>query len=194
MINAPKNVISFDRIALAAELLREGQPVRLIVRGYSMRPLIPDGTAIELEPVEPDQIQPGDVILTCSQHPVFGLVYMVHRLLFLSKDSPPLITTRGDAVFELDPSLPATVDTVIGRVVKVELNGRTYDYQKSRWRILNRVLGWLSAEQITRLIKQDNAANPATLGKQWQSQRQIVERKLYSAFFNFLRHLALKYC
>lgn len=187
--------MGFDRVAVAAELLRDEQAVRLTVRGYSMRPLIPDGTTLELEPIAPHQLQLGDIILTYSQHPTFGAVYIIHRLLSLRKaaDNQILVTTRGDAVFELDPNLTATPETIFGRVVAVELNAHRYDYKSKRWRILNRVLARLSSEQITRLLAQERDITAPTLTSEWQRQRRIIERKLYSKLFNSLRHFALKY-
>ncbi|MCU1277616.1 MAG: hypothetical protein JWM53_1162, partial [bacterium] len=52
------------RAQLAAEMLRQGHTVELPATGTSMRPLIPPGGVVRVEPASVADVRPGDVVLT----------------------------------------------------------------------------------------------------------------------------------
>jgi hypothetical protein len=54
------------RARLAVEMLREGRTVELPANGTSMRPLIPPGGVVRVEPASADSVRPGDIVLTAA--------------------------------------------------------------------------------------------------------------------------------
>jgi hypothetical protein len=185
--------LGLQQMNLAADLLQEGYKVRLEVRGYSMLPLIPTGTTIEIVPIGLEKLQLGDLLLTCYNHRATALgvadahtpnlIFLIHRLVSIQKKvgENSLITTRGDNNPYFDPILEANTQTVLGKVVAVykNSNNRRYDYTKKRWRGLNRLLGWTAAAQLRRM------PNPNTSPSSFW---RIVERKFFSWFFTLLRY------
>jgi phage repressor protein C with HTH and peptisase S24 domain len=91
---------------LVTETLREGRPVELRLLGRSMLPLIPPGSVLRIEPARADDVRLGEVVLVD-----LGGRHLCHRLVYVAGG---LAVTRGDAVAECDPPLPA--DAIIGRV------------------------------------------------------------------------------
>lgn len=94
------------RADLAAAMLREGRTVELPATGSSMRPLIPPGGTIRVEPARATDVVPGDIVLTTD-----GTRLVCHRLLYRTADR---IVTRGDDSPLCDPPLPSTA--ILGRV------------------------------------------------------------------------------
>ena len=94
------------RWQLAAQMLREGRTVELPATGFSMRPLIPPGGTVRVEPASVEDVRPGDVVLVDD-----GGWLVCHRLLYVAGGR---VVTRGDDTPMDDPPLPA--DAVIGRV------------------------------------------------------------------------------
>ena len=65
-------------INLQQERLRSGHPIEMIARGHSMRPLIPDGTRLTIEPITAQLAQTGDLLLARRGQGSFVL----HRAIF----------------------------------------------------------------------------------------------------------------
>lgn len=175
------NADGFSRVELAVKLLSEGVAVRLLATGFSMQPLIPNGSVLELEPCHLSDLRPGDVVLTAAFLDTERQTeFIIHRLLLIktSSDGNVWLTTRGDDLLGADNRLEVASGTLIGRVVTVECNSRCYDYTRRYWRRLNRMLGWISAAQLAR-------QSPANSGvTSWQT---VVTRNFCTLFFRQLR-------
>ncbi len=173
---------------LAAELLGEGYAVRLVVRGYSMQPLIPDGATLELKPAHVSQLRRGDVVLIIanavsnSEVETGAKLFLIHRLISLKvgPDGIFLVQTRGDESFQFDREIVATPLNLLGKVTAVKANGQLHDYTGSLWRSLNALLGWASFNQSRLLSGRTLTSKPGT-------KLQIIERKFFSRLFYFLR-------
>jgi signal peptidase I len=94
------------RAQLAASMLREGRSVELPATGTSMRPLIPPGGVVRVEPARAADVRPGDVVVVAD-----GERLVCHRLVYVARGR---VVTRGDDALVCDPPLPA--DAVVGRV------------------------------------------------------------------------------
>ncbi len=94
------------RTELAATLLREGRTVELPATGTSMRPLIPPGGVVRVEPARADDVRLGDIVLVDDGE---GLV--CHRLIYATG---AVVVTRGDANPYDDPPMPR--NAIVGRV------------------------------------------------------------------------------
>lgn len=108
-----------EMVAVLQEVLARGNRVRMHVRGWSMRPWLQDGDIVWIEPAGPGDIRPGDVVLyrTDDGRP---LVHRVRRRAGRGENARFYI--QGDS----DSALGEWVRTaqVLGRVVRVERNGR----------------------------------------------------------------------
>lgn len=91
------------------DLLGRGIPVRFQARGDSMHPTIRCGQHLCVEPVSPDALSRGDVVLARLPR---GLT--AHRVVRIDGSR---ITTRGDNCSSTDPVFKIT--DVIGRVVGI---------------------------------------------------------------------------
>jgi signal peptidase len=112
--------VSFLTLAFtvaAALLLARGAPLAgrttFVVSGPSMEPAIHQGSAIVVEPVDPDQLRVGDVV---SMRVGPAQAIFTHRIVRLAERGDGLwLETKGDANANPDPVLvPASA--VIGRV------------------------------------------------------------------------------
>ncbi len=96
---------------LTQEMLREGDVVLVPTQGSSMHPLIPEGCRIQVEPVAPEALRLGDVIVYRA-----GEALMAHRLVAKRENGGSLrLVTKGDAISwefreEVEPA------QVLGRV------------------------------------------------------------------------------
>lgn len=129
---------------LSSSLLREGWRIRLRVSGWSMKPTIPPGSLVRVEPNRPEAVPPfGTVILL--ELPEKRL--LAHRLIDVRDGR---LITKGDACKTEDP--PHPMSSLIGRIVAVE-SPRQRDLSTRRWMLLGRIMGWL----YPRLIVWKNA-------------------------------------
>jgi len=130
-----------DGIRLLAELLAGGAAVRFTVTGASMRPFLAGGETVELRPVPPDRIRPGDLVLFRPSRPeaaytpvgvlpAEGPQLMLHRVIRIRRGAglPALIQTQGDALWA--PDDPVEEEQVLARVCAVERAGSD---GSSRW-------------------------------------------------------------
>lgn len=123
--------------AALEEALRAGRAVRVRARGQSMRPLLPDGSEVLIEPA---RRAPGigDVVLTSSLgelalHRVVEIFWAAGRLY---------VRTRGDGRRAPDSPLPA--DAILGRAVEALVAGRRIRLDRAA----GRALGWLAAKVL----------------------------------------------
>ena len=97
---------------LLTGLLREGLDVRLRLRGWSMKPLVPSGSVLLFRGFSGSgEPSVGDVVLT--RLPNDALV--AHRVIALDSER---IWTKGDACRTADGPLPR--ESVIARAVRLE--------------------------------------------------------------------------
>ena len=102
-----------------AALLSSGQLVRFRATGLSMDPTIRDGDVLTVEPVDLNEIRPGEVLLYRTERGV-----VAHRLVrYETVESQPLYILRGDASGTCDP--PVCVGEVLGRVTAVRRGRRS---------------------------------------------------------------------
>ena len=94
------------RAHVAAAMLREGRAVELPAVGTSMRPLIPPGGVVRVEPAHAADVRPGDVVLVDD-----GERLVCHRLVYIAGGR---LVTRGDDMLTCDPPLPTAA--LLGRV------------------------------------------------------------------------------
>ena len=82
-----------------------------IVRGASMEPSISLGSVVLIEPADPTQVHPGDIVTFRA-----GANNVVtHRVIAVSGGSQLAFATKGDANTSADPvTVPA--DAIVGRV------------------------------------------------------------------------------
>jgi uncharacterized repeat protein (TIGR01451 family) len=113
--------------AICDALLHRGANVRFRANGLSMRPNILNEDAVTIVPVEQEDLRRGDVALTCGKDG-----FRVHRVAGADKSTGSLVT-RADAGQEND----ATTDRVLGKVIAIERNGRTYSYGASSQRYVD---------------------------------------------------------
>ena len=94
-------------IDLLSDTIGTGQSVRIRARGGSMRPLVPDGSVVELAPVT-EPLRVGDIVAAR----VNGR-FVIHRVVSLGA----MVTLRGDATLANDPMVHPDDIIAIGRTV-----------------------------------------------------------------------------
>jgi len=124
MANALASNLLLD---LTAELLSRGTTVRFRPSGRSMYPSIREGELITVEPVQPSDVKLGDIVLYRSQR---GLI--AHRVVGTEREQgtstqssvlSPHYFLQGDASLSCDQ--PVAGQQILGRVVRVQRNGRS---------------------------------------------------------------------
>jgi hypothetical protein len=112
---------------VSTELLECGHSVRFKAPGRSMQPIIKEGETITVEPIAPEAVKRGDIILYRTPG---GMV--AHRVVGIKREmtaqssslSPHhLFLLRGDAATTCDA--PVEPDQVLGKVISVERDGRS---------------------------------------------------------------------
>jgi signal peptidase I len=120
---------------LITELLEEGYQVSFSAPGHSMYPTIMANETIVVEPINPETVKPGDIILYRTNgrlvaHRVVGINMSTDNTsLPLLKASTQFNTfsqhksfiLRGDASATCDE--PVKYDQILGKVISVERNG-----------------------------------------------------------------------
>jgi hypothetical protein len=105
------------------EEIAAGHTVRFKVRGVSMRPWMPEGTEVLLQPCRDEDLRPGEVVLFRDRSR-----YVLHRIV---RREGERLVLQGDAVVALYEQ--CTVADAVGKVVEaVRPSGRRLRMQ-SRW-------------------------------------------------------------
>ncbi len=101
---------------LVREALGRHGRFRVLARGGSMNPVIPDGATVTVVPLTLQGARVGDVVMACyGEH-----LYTLHRVV---RGSPGgVILTKGDSLDGMDP--PVGTPELLGRVVAYEVRGR----------------------------------------------------------------------
>ena len=134
-------------LEISLTLLQQGCRVRFRPGGQSMHPTIKNGEAVLVEPIKPEQVNVGDIILY-----LFHRGVIAHRVLRIERRAEnQFLITRGDASRTNDAPVPA-VD-VLGRVVAVERGGRSIALtgRPARLRRALRLLAGQAKSWLTRL-------------------------------------------
>jgi len=118
-----------ERIALAAEVLRDSGSLRLRVRGESMLPALWPGDLAEIQSCTVQQVSPGEIVLALREGRFF-----LHRLLALRPPNGFLL--RGDSMPGADPEFSDY--ELVGKLVRRQGNIRSL--AASRW---SRAIGYL---------------------------------------------------
>jgi hypothetical protein len=149
---------------LIADLLLNGHKVKFRAPGYSMYPTIMNGDEITVEPIKPDAVRVGDIILYQDQEDLIA-----HRIIKILKRSernsrsapqgpqdrsaPPikagtstsetlLFILRGDARPACDD--PVAAEHILGKVALVETNGRGLNPYGFKAKLIFNVRRWVS--------------------------------------------------
>jgi signal peptidase I len=115
---------------LISDLLRSGKRVRFRAPGYSMYPTILNGDEITVEPIKPDAIKVGDIILYRDQESLIAYRVVKKEIQKeISNDAQSSVLSaqsyyilRGDARPACDD--PVAAEQVLGKVLRIETNGR----------------------------------------------------------------------
>lgn len=106
------------RCELAGEVLSSSGTMRLRATGWSMLPTIVQGDVLVFAPTNRDELSEGDIVLFGRNERLFA-----HRVLSISRGHRDgHILTQGDAL--PTPDLPVADSELIGRVSRIERNGR----------------------------------------------------------------------
>ena len=133
-IDFPCRVESFA--GLSAELLRLGIAVRFKARGNSMRPQVCDGDILLVTPLWSSPLRIGEVVL-CSHTTGRVVVHrVVRRQTSVGEESFLVQADRSTS-----PDGWITAESVHGRVISLERNGKRFDLRKP----LPRLVGVLAA-------------------------------------------------
>jgi signal peptidase len=126
-------------ILLSGDLLSRGLGVRFRAPGTSMHPTIRHGDVITIEPVAPDNLKRGDIILYRSKSG-----FVAHRIMNMEERDGSRLTfcLRGDASTTCDA--PVKPEQVLGKVVCLEREHRIIDPYSLRVRIWSMLYRWLA--------------------------------------------------
>ncbi len=159
-------VSSGTACSLVAESVRMCGAIRLPAVGTSMVPAIHPGDVLSIQPVDPKEISPGDIVVYAREQ---GLV--VHRIVRISANSSePYLVTRGDRMLRDDrPILPGEL---LGRVASIERKNRrmnVHPFSNRAEQALCLILR--RSERVTRLFLRANAvwSGLFSKGSVWQA-------------------------
>jgi len=124
---------------LAADILGQGSYLRFRAHGNSMAPFIRNGDIILVEPKKASELHIGDIVFYRRA----GGRHVAHRLIGKSgNDGSLVLKTRGDNLRYLDGSV--FPEQVLGRVIRIEGQGRYLWVGGSVGSVLNRLLLYAS--------------------------------------------------
>ena len=132
---------------LSGELFSLGLGVRFRAPGTSMHPTIRHGDVITVEPVAPDKLKRGDIILYRLQNG-----FIAHRLVNIEERNGCGLTFfwRGDASTTCDA--PVKPEQVLGKIVCLERGHRRIDPYGLKVRLWS--LLYLSLARLRRSVSQ----------------------------------------
>ena len=135
--------LNFARVCI--DLLRSGKRIRFRAPGYSMYPTILNGDEITVEPMKPDAIKVGDIILYRYQENLIA-----HRVVQIENKcdtqssvlrTQSYFTLRGDARPACDD--PVEAKQILGKVVSIETNGRSVNPYGFKGRLIFNLRRWV---------------------------------------------------
>ncbi|MGD8473222.1 MAG: GNAT family N-acetyltransferase [Anaerolineae bacterium] len=130
---------------LSAEILRRGGSFQFRAHGSSMVPFIRDGDLLTVAPAEPARLEIGDVVLFRTHRDRL----LAHRLVHKSERGGEwTLEMQGDARLSADRPVPG--ERVLGRVVRVQRDGRTYLPDRALWLLAARL--WIRLLPLRRVL------------------------------------------
>ena len=136
---------------LSAEILRQGGSFQFRAHGSSMVPFIRDGDLLTVAPVAPAGLEIGDVVLFRTRRDRL----LAHRLVHKSeRGSEWTLEMQGDARLSSDRPVPG--ERVLGRVVRVQRDGRTYRPDRGSWLLAARL--WIRLLPLRRVLARVTSA------------------------------------
>ncbi len=127
--------------ALLRDALAAGQTPALTVISASMRPLLEPGDVVEIEPIDPGRLKPGDLVVLARPEAL-----LTHRFLGFSGE---YLCTGGD--WAREPDAPQPAETLLGRVRTRRRGAAAIDLQAGPGARASRTL-WHLAERRRRLV------------------------------------------
>ncbi|MFC2071724.1 signal peptidase I [Chloroflexota bacterium] len=129
---------TFD--GLATEILGRGSCLRFRAHGNSMAPLIRNGGIVLVEPKRASELCIGDIVFYRSAK---GR-HIAHRLIDKSgNDGSLALTTKGDS--QVHPDAPVFSKQVLGRVIRIEDQGKELRIGGRAGWVLNHLLLYASS-------------------------------------------------
>ncbi len=119
------------------EILKRRGSISLKAFGGSMRPLIRSGDFLTIQPIDSDNLRIGD-ILAFRKDSILNIT-IAHRLV--DKKGSFLIT-KGDA--HIRPDSPILQEKLLGKVIKIEREGRTIEIEKFFYIWLGKFIAYIS--------------------------------------------------
>jgi signal peptidase I len=104
---------------------------RLEVISGSMSPFLRPGDKVVVQQARPEAFRIGDLVVARRKGE-----FITHRLVSIGKDE---WYTKGDRCRHLDP--PLSKDTIVGKVIEIDREGRTINLQTNYWILTNALLG-----------------------------------------------------
>ena len=168
------------QLELLHEMMRRGLPLRMPVRGSSMAPCIRDEDVVTVAPMDQEDPRVGQVVAFIT--PSLGRLAL-HRVISRSAEG---WVVRGDGCLEADGVV--TRDAMLGRVTRVERNGREVRFGEGR---MGASIAWLSrtglllglrsvqrtprrlAAAVLRRLQDQRLYR--TLGRRWRLRVEIFE-------------------
>ncbi|MGH7701795.1 MAG: hypothetical protein ACREMO_01785 [Gemmatimonadales bacterium] len=101
-----------------------------------MHPTIENGEVITVEPVEPSEVEPGDIVLYRRRSGAIA-----HRVVGVERSGEEVFLLAGDASSSCDS--PVRPHQILGRVVSIEHDCRCADSRSRRarmWHALHTLL------------------------------------------------------
>jgi signal peptidase I len=130
---------NIDFLELSSDIFGKGKSVRFQAKGWSMRPFIRDGDFIVVSPVKNSFIRIGDVVF----YPTTENKIIVHRVIGKHKrDGRIIMLLKGDA--GLGPPEEVYMESILGKVVAIEKNGRKKKLDTTRSLIKNLFFAFIS--------------------------------------------------
>ncbi len=139
---------------LSAGILRAGLSLRLVGKGNSMRPMVREGDLLEIQPANPATLRTGEIVLCLL--PEQRVV--IHRIVRVDQRSAGLrFLVQGDQALEPDGWLEA--ESVLGRLVELERDGKRISMQN----VHTRLLGKLAALRLRWKLNRTSLGHRAAL-------------------------------
>lgn len=132
-----KKIPNIEALNIIEESIKEGNPVRITVRGNSMSPLLLDGKdAVTLRPFVPDGLKVGDVVLFRYKG-----AFLLHRIIEIkgSNIDGIKIVTKGDA---LEKTEEAGISDVVALADVPEMGEIRKFFRKFYLILINKFIGF----------------------------------------------------
>src|ERR1700722_17098267 len=108
------------RCSLAAEGLRSWGTLKVRAAGVSMLPTLWPGDVLTVQPAEPEQVEPGEIVLYMRQGRFF-----IHRIVSQElSGNAGFLVARGDCMASDNP--PVGHGELLGKVIEVRRSGSIF--------------------------------------------------------------------